>query len=290
MKSNYREKTILITGSTSGIGLEITKAFLNLGARVIMGAKTMRISKAARKLSQHENAHLIIIDLGDLEQIKQAVLSLNQQFQSLDILINNAGIMEPDYSLTKQGFESQFGVNYLGHFALTMHILKMYPELERVVTVSSLAATNARLQFDTFKAHSPYNKSSSYCQSKLANLIFSLELNKYLINSGSQTRSVAAHPGYSRTQLQRHVKGIVRKTHVLITKYLKAQSAKNGALPIILAATDPSASGNEYYVPGGKYHLKGKPVKIEHPALILKAEVSSLLWNYSIAQLGSTLS
>jgi NAD(P)-dependent dehydrogenase (short-subunit alcohol dehydrogenase family) len=289
MNHNLHNKTVLITGSTSGIGLETAKAFIKLGAKVIMGTKTNIIPKAARKISQHENAQLFTIELDDLDQIKQSVSSLSVQFPSIDILINNAGIMEPNYNLTKQGFESQFGVNYLGHFALTIEILKKFPNIQRVVTVSSLTALNSTLQFNTFKDHSPYCKRKSYGQSKLANLIFSLELNKRLGDSGSRTISVAAHPGYSRTNLQRHVEGVLRKTYVLINKYLRAQSAKNGALPILFAANDPLATGNEYYVPNGELQLKGNPIKVEHPAMRIHSDVASLLWKYSETETGITL-
>jgi NAD(P)-dependent dehydrogenase (short-subunit alcohol dehydrogenase family) len=281
-------KTVLITGSTSGIGLELTKALLNNGATVIMGSKSSDLTKTARQLSQHQRAYLYQIDLADLDQIKEVVESISKDVQCIDILINNAGIMEPEYCLTKQGFESQFGINYMGHFALTYYILKQFPELNRIVNVSSLTALNSTLDYKSFKDHELYIKSKSYGQSKLANLIFSLELNKRLINSGSQTRSVAAHPGYSRTQLQRHVKGLLRKTHVLLNKYLKGQSAKNGALPILFAATDPEATGSEYYVPGGNLQLTGNPIKIEYPDLQIDPEGISRLWEYSENQTGIT--
>jgi NAD(P)-dependent dehydrogenase (short-subunit alcohol dehydrogenase family) len=290
IEQNLLGKTILITGSTSGIGLEVAKALLNNGATVIMVSKSNAVTKTARQLSQHPHAYLYKIDLADLEQTKAAVESLRERFKTIDILINNAGIMEPEYGLTKQGFESQFGINYMGHFALTNFILNGYPELERVVTVSSLTALNSALDYNTFKDHKPYFKNKSYGQSKLANLIFSVELSRRLSASGSRTISVAAHPGYARTRLQRHVKGFLRKMHVLFNQYVKAQSAKNGALPILFATTDPAAKGNEYYVPGGEFQLKGNPIKVENPALRLDTEVASQLWKYSANQIFITSS
>ena len=283
-------KTILITGSTSGIGLEVSRALLIGGAKVIMATKSNDLTRSAKKLIQHPNAYECKIDLADLEQIKAAVKKLNQDFITIDILINNAGVMEPDYALTKQGFESQFGINYLGHFALTNLMINSYPKLERIVSVSSLTALNSSLNYQTFKDHEPYLKSKSYGQSKLAILIFCDVLSKLLSNSGSHTISVVAHPGYSRTRLQRHAKGALRKVLVFFNKYLKAQSAKNGALPILFAACDPTATGNEYYVPGGESQLKGAPIKVENPAVRLGDELGTLLWKYSTTEIENILS
>lgn len=274
-------KIILVTGATSGIGLEVASVLLRAGAVVILGTRSGRVRNRVKKLLQNPGASLLPLDLADTGNIEAAVELLKDKFDRVDILINNAGIMEPPYALTRQGFESQFGVNYMGHCVLTLLLLRNFPSLARVVTVSSLAAQHGVLQFESFRDHPNYDKSASYCQSKLANLVFGLELNERLQAAGSHTRSVVAHPGYARTRLQRHAKGVLRKAHILLTRQLRAQSAAAGALPILFAATDEQATGTEYYVPGGPLQLSGEPIKVAHPGLEVDPAIRAKLWAYT---------
>lgn len=277
-------KTVLVTGATSGIGLEVASALLRGGAVVILMTRSEKTGNRVKKLLHNPNAHLLHCDLADTDSIKAAVDSLKVKFKQIDILINNAGVMEPDYSLTAQGFETQFGVNYIGHYALTMLLLQHFTDIERIVTVSSLAAQQGSLNYETFKDHINYAKSDAYRQSKLANLIFSLELNQRFKAIGSKTISTAAHPGYAKTKLQRHVKGLIRKAHVLYTQQLNAQSPASGAMPILFAATDENATGTEYYVPGGPSQLSGKPIKATHPAIEIASSARTKLMRYTALQ------
>lgn len=283
-------KTVFITGATSGIGFELSKKLLNDGVTVVLGSKTDQVGQRVRKLLRSPRAHILKCDLSDLDSVKDAVENLAKQFEQLDILVNNAGIMSPPYSLTKQGFESQFGVNYLGHYALTVLLLQRFSQLERIITVTSLAALNGNIDSNTIREHSNYNSYKSYAQSKLANMLFSYGLNEHLKTNGySHTISLGAHPGYSRTNLQRHVKGPLRKIHSMWTQISKAQTAKSGTLPILYAITDNNASPEDYYVPGKANELKGEAKKIKHPALNYNSSIFELLWNISKSEVQISL-
>lgn len=278
-------KTVFITGATSGIGFELSKKLLKDGATVVLGSKSNQVSQRVRKLLRNPHAHILKCDLSDLDSVKDAVENLAKQFERLDILVNNAGIMCPPYSLTKQGFESQFGINYLGHYALTILLLQRFDHLERIITVTSLAALNGSLDANTIKEHSNHNAYNSYAQSKLANMLFSYGLNEHLkINGYSRTISLGAHPGYARTKLQRHVTGPLRKMHSKWTQLSKAQSAKSGTRSILNAIADNDATPEDYYVPGKANELKGEAKKIKHPALNYDPSIFELLWNISITE------
>lgn len=274
-------RVVLITGANSGIGFECTRALAKKGATVVMACRSIRKGNEARKqlLQVIPNAKLVImeLDLSDLDAVRIFAETFRRSYDRLDILMNNAGVMIPPYTETKQGFELQFGTNFLGHFALTGLLLPLMKEVNdsRIITVSSLAGNNGKIDFDDLHSKSkPYKKWDAYGQSKLAELIFSFELARRLEGSKSKTISVGAHPGGSNTNLQRTT-GFFFK-NVLFP--LLSQSPDKAALPSLLAATDPMATNGTYWGPSGFGELKGSPHQAKIPATAHDKVIGSRLW------------
>ncbi len=255
-------KTILITGANSGIGFETTLALTKKGAHVIMACRSRQKAEEAKEkaitIVPGARISLVNLDLADLDSVRQCAETVMNTHQSLDVLINNAGVMATPYSTTKQGFEIQLGSNYLGHFALTGLLLPLLTKTlgSRIVSLSSSAANFAKIDFDDImterKKYKPYE---AYGQAKLANLVFALELARRLEASGSKTISVAVHPGVSPTNLQRTSGFLIEK----IVTPLISQPADKAALPSLLAATDPIVKNGTYWGPSGFMHVKGSP-------------------------------
>jgi NAD(P)-dependent dehydrogenase (short-subunit alcohol dehydrogenase family) len=286
-------KTAIITGANSGIGLETANTFAEQGARVIMAVRNIKKGDAARDLikKDHPRAEVEVmeLDLADLDSIRFFAERFQDKFPSLDLLINNAGVMTPPYSKTKDGFELQFGSNHLGHFALTGHLLPLLSATpdSRVVTVSSLAHKGADIFFDNLDGAKGYKAMKFYGQSKLANLMFAQELDERLKQHGQSTISIACHPGISATNLfkfgGKDAPGFLKG---ILYKFL--QPADMGALPTIFAATSPALEGGEYIGPDGKGQRKGYPaIDTPHPAADNKA-VSTKLWDISEQLTGVT--
>ncbi len=262
-------KTFLITGANSGLGLGTTKALVKKGALVIMAVRNLDKGKAAVNeiLREMPNAKLDLlqIDLSDLNSIKQFTKVFKSKYDKLDVLINNAGVMMPVQRFeTKQGFEGQFGTNHLGHFVLTAELFELIDKTphSRIVTLSSLVAKmkGGDLYWNDLQFDKSYHKMNSYAQSKLANMMFGLELDKKLKETGSSTISVLAHPGFTATNLQQHM-GLQGR----IMNALMAQKIDMGILPSLRAATDPNVNGGEYYGPAKMNNWRGFPV-INTPA------------------------
>ena len=209
-------KTIIVTGANSGIGFEATKIFASKGAKVIMGCRNIKKSEQAKKdiLSEFPNAELFLeeLDLSSFESIKNFSSKINNEYKSIDILLNNAGIMTTPYGPTKDGIEQQIGVNHFGHYYLTMSLLKLITSTphSRIVNIASIAHKFGSLNPKTFlyKKGNRYNKSKAYSQSKLANLLFTYKLQNELEVRNIDTKVLAAHPGISRTNLGRHIKAL----------------------------------------------------------------------------------
>ena len=274
-------RIVLITGANSGIGFETTRALAQKGATVIMACRNTARGNEARNqlLPLVPQAKLIVmeLDLSDLTSVRRFAAAFQGSYDTLDILINNAGVMIPPYTQTKQGFELQFGTNFLGHFALTGLMLPLMNEVEnsRIVTVSSLAGNNGTIDFeDLHSTFKPYKKWDTYGQSKLAELIFSFELARRLEDSNSKTIAVAAHPGGSTTNLQRTT-GFFMK-NVLFP--LLSQSPDKAALPSLLAATDSLATNGTYWGPSGFTELKGSPHQAKVPAAAHDKTIGNRLW------------
>ncbi|MDF2535050.1 MAG: short-chain dehydrogenase [Bacillales bacterium] len=285
-EQNLKGKRVIITGANSGIGFETAKKLANKGAQVILavrdtekGIKTINDLKAD---NPNISVQMMLLDLADLKKVRDFAESFYTQFDSLDILINNAGVMIPPYSKTKDGFELQFGGNHLGHFALTGLLLPLLKKTinSRVVTVSSLAHKGASINFDNLDGSRGYGAMKFYGQSKLANLLFSKELDNRLKKNGIKTLSIACHPGISATNLFR-MGGKLFKPLVTILVNKLTQPATMGALPTIYAATDASLVGGEYIGPDGKGNRKGNPA-IEYPASgVYNENTMKRLWDIS---------
>jgi NAD(P)-dependent dehydrogenase (short-subunit alcohol dehydrogenase family) len=251
-------KVAMVTGANSGIGYETAVALAKKGSTVIMACRNLeKANKAAGQIRAEipgSEIEVMQLDLGDLDLIHAFVAEFNNQHEQLDVLVNNAGIMHPPYGQTKQGFETQFGVNHLGHFALTGLLLDIAicTPASRIVTVSSLFHIFGRIDFDNLNAEKGYNAHRAYSQSKLANLLFTYELQRKLDSAGNDTIAVAAHPGWSETNLQQH-SGLYRS----LNRYV-AQSQQMGALPILQAATAPDVLGGDYYGPSKYMGLLSK--------------------------------
>jgi len=282
-------KVAIVTGGNSGLGFEAVKALAQKGAQVIMASRSIaKAEEAKRKLS---NSNLIgavevfQLDLAQLSSIRKFAENFKEKYQKLDILINNAGIMMPPYQLTKDGFESQIGTNHLGHFALTgllLDRLKFTPN-SRVINVSSIAHKSGELDFENFmydkgKGYSPMK---AYSRSKLCNLLFSFELQRYFESNNIKSSAIAAHPGVSDTNLFNDVlpKWVSKLVKPLAS--LMVQPAFMGVLPELRAATDPLAKGGEYYGPDGSREMKGFPVVVKPTATAKNTALAKQLWSVS---------
>lgn len=287
------KKTVIITGANSGLGLETAKHFARLGERVILAVRDLEKGQAAEQEIREESPEATIevmqLDLSDLESVRTFAETFISSFDSLDLLINNAGVMTPPYAKTKDGFELQFGSNHLGHFALTGLLLPLLLRTEnsRVVTLSSLAHRNSAIHFDNLGGSKGYKAMKFYGQSKLANLMFATELDKRLKQHGLSTVSVACHPGISSTNLFKiGGREMPRIFKGLMNRYL--QPATMGALPTVYAATDPSITGGEYIGPDGKGQRKGYPT-LEKPDPAVNDEATrEKLWDVSEKLTGVT--
>jgi len=277
-------KTAIVTGANSGLGFEISKTLANHGARVVMACRDESKAKAAadeiRKGNPSADIMVRSLDLASLASIDTFVAEFLTAETKLDLLINNAGLMAIDESRTVDGFEMQLGVNHLGHFALTamlMPALLSTPQ-SRVVSMLSSAHRKGKMDFnDLMFERRPYSRWSAYAQSKLANLLFILELNRRL-GASSQTKALAAHPGVANTNLGQNAGGIIG-FGFRISAPLIAHSAIKGAMPALRAATDPDAKGGQFY--GPRFMMVGSPV-VETPSLQARnLEDAQRLWKIS---------
>lgn len=280
-------KRIVITGSSHGIGFEAAGILASKGAEVVLAVRNREKGEKAaakiRPLNGSKPVTVMNLDLADLESVRKFAEEYATRFDRLDVLINNAGVMIPPYKMTKDGFELQFGTNHLGHFALTGHLLPvvMNTPLSRIVTISSIAARRAKIHFDNLDGSKGYNPMTFYRQSKLANLLFAMELQNRLEVAGSTTISVACHPGISVTNLLS--RGTGRETGRVMKALMGivAQPASMGALPTLYAATHPDLRGGEFIGPDGPGNTKGYPVLTNDAARLYKPDLAAKLWEVS---------
>jgi NAD(P)-dependent dehydrogenase (short-subunit alcohol dehydrogenase family) len=249
----------VVTGANTGLGFETAQALAARGASVVLAVRNVEKGKqaAARIAAAAPGATVTVqeLDLSSLDSVRAAAAELRAGHPGIDLLICNAGVMYPPKQTTGDGFELQFGTNHLGHFALTGLLLdQMLPVPgSRVVTVSSVGhRMQARINFDDLQWERSYSRVRAYGQSKLANLMFTYELQRRLSGAGT-TIAVAAHPGFAATELMRHTPAAA------VVTPLFSQDAAMGALPVLRAATDPSVLGGQYYGPGGFLGLRGYP-------------------------------
>ncbi len=286
-------RTAVITGANTGLGFETAAALAARGAHVVLAVRNVEKGKqAATRIAEAApgaDVELQELDLTSLEAIRSAAEQLRSNHERIDLLINNAGVMYTDKSTTKDGFELQFGTNHLGHFALTGLLLdRLLPVPgSRVVTVSSMGhRIRAAIHFDDLQWERGYNRVSAYGQSKLANLLFTYELQRRLASTGN-TIAAAAHPGGSNTELMRNMpRPLVVLSDLLAPVFF--QDAAMGALPTLRAATDPGVQGGQYYGPDGFAQTRGYPKVVGSSAQSHDLELQRRLWAVSEELTGIT--
>lgn len=276
-------KVAIVTGANRGLGYEAARVMADNNATVVLAVRTASNGEAAaaalRQSASRASVDVMQLDLRDLSTIRAFADAFMAKYARLDVLMNSAGIMAVPEGKTKDGFELQFGVNHLGHFALTGLLMEALTATEgsRVVNVSSLAANNARMRWDDLQHESGYRRFGAYGQSKLANLLFTVGLHKRLTASGKPTISVAAHPGLSGTDLQAGTEINIPLLTPLLFRLYKgfAMSAAKGSTSQLRAAVDPSVRGGDYY--GPHRGVRGHPVRIDMPPQVTDA-ASDRLW------------
>lgn len=283
---NLREKVAIVTGANSGIGYETARALAEHGATVIMACRNMhKANRAADQIyTLNPTGKLVVmeLDLADLDSVLRFTDNFMAQYNQLDLLINNAGLKLQPFGTTKHGFESQFGVNHLGHFALTAQLIGLLNHTpdSRIVNVSSIAHRFAQIDFDDLNwQHKPYSDMQAYGQSKLANLLFTYELQRQLSGAGHNTIAVAAHPGYTATDSDSNTDAALIN---LMTR-LFAQPQPMGALPTLYAATARDVQGGQYFGPSGVAELSGNPFRVESNAQSHDLATARRLWAVSEA-------
>lgn len=281
---NQTGRVAVVTGANTGIGYETAQALVEAGATVVLacrsrerGEDALRRIRGGREPARGGTAELALLDLARLDSIRSFAHDLLERHSRLDLLINNAAVMIPPFTRTEEGAELQFAVNHLGHFALTGLLLERLeaPPGARVVTVASTAHRRGRIDFGNLRGERRYVPFREYAQSKLANLVFALELHRRLEAAGKRTVSVAAHPGWVASDLQRHNRLVAAAVH------LWSQDARSGAAPILYAATDPGARAGGYYGPNGLLEYRGDPAPASISRRALDPATAERLWRVS---------
>ena len=279
-------KTIIVTGGNSGLGYEAVKALAGKGANVVMACRSTIKGETAKKLIVQSlpkaNITVSELDLADLKSVEKFAVNFKENNSQLDVLLNNAGIMMVPYGLTKDGFELQIGTNHLGHFALTgllLDVLKKTPK-SRVVNVSSIAHKSGVMDYDNllYENGNDYSPMKAYSRSKLSNLLFTYELQRFFEANKIDSIAVVAHPGVSDTNLFNHAapKWVMKILRPL--SLLMIQSAAMGVLPELRASVDLNVKGGEFYGPNGKREMKGYPVLAQSIPASHDKESAHKLW------------
>ncbi len=279
-------RTAIVTGANSGIGYETALALAKKSAHVVLACRSRtKGEEAIEKIKASQpsvSVELMLLDLSSLDSVRAFAGAFNAAHDRLDILINNAGVMMPPFGTTQEGYELQIGVNYIGHFALTGLLfdkLTTTPQ-SRIVTLSSLAHRQGKIDFETFTGENlqngaDYKPMAAYMQSKLADLMYAIELQRRLTEEGWGTISVAAHPGFTATDLQRH-SGLWNR---LVGFW--SNDPPQGALPTLYAATSPDAQPGGYYGPDGIYEARGYPAPSKVMPHARDRQVAGRLWSYA---------
>lgn len=275
-------RTAVITGANTGLGFETAKALAEKGAKVVIAVRnTAKGDEAAARIAG--DVEVQELDLTSLASIHAAADALKSRFDKVDLLINNAGVMTTPKGTTKDGFELQFGTNHLGHFAFTGLLLDKLLDVDgaRIVTVSSNGhKMGGAIHWDDLHWERSYSRMGAYTQSKLANLLFTYELQRRLAPRG-KTIAVAAHPGTATTELARSLPRPIERAFLAAAPVLFAQTPAGGALPSLRAATDPGVLGGQYYGPDGIGQQRGAPVVVASSAQSYDLEQQRRLWAIS---------
>jgi NAD(P)-dependent dehydrogenase (short-subunit alcohol dehydrogenase family) len=275
-------RVVIVTGANSGIGLETARELARKGAHVVLACRSQARADEAladiRSGLPEAQIDFLALDLADLDQVRAFAALVRERFDRLDLLINNAGVMVPPAGKTKQGYELQFGVNHIGHFALTgmLFDLLLVTDGARIVNVSSTAHRFGRMNFDDldFNARG-YNASAAYGQSKLANLLFTSELARKITEASARVRVVAAHPGWTQTNLQQHAPLFQRLNPFF------GMLPIGGALPTLRAATAFDVEADDYFGPSRFFELWGAPKKVGRAKAAQSRANAERLWEIS---------
>jgi NAD(P)-dependent dehydrogenase (short-subunit alcohol dehydrogenase family) len=277
----------VVTGANSGLGLVTARELARKGARVVLACRNLDKGRAALDNCKPGVAgaepELEELDLASLDSVRAFAERFKQKYDGLDILVNNAGVMASPRRRTADGFELQFGTNHLGHFALTGHLLPVMEGRDdaRVVTLSSTAHKTGRIAFDNLNGDRRYFRWRAYGQSKLANLLFALELDRRLRAAESTVKSLAAHPGYAATNLQTAAAPLVDRLVMKVGNAVIAQNDEMGALPTLFAATQPGLEGGMYIGPDGPGEQRGYPKVVQPNRAARDEETARRLWEVS---------
>ncbi|MEZ4749217.1 MAG: oxidoreductase [Bdellovibrionota bacterium] len=275
---NLKGKIVVITGATSGIGKAAALVMATKQAEVVIAVRNVskgeQVVAEAKKANPEAKISVRKLDLSDLKSVTACAEGLKKDYQRIDVLINNAGVMMCPLSRTAEGFEMQFGTNHLGHFAFTGNLLPLLGKGSRVVVVSSLVHRRGRLDLgDLNWEKRKYDPSKAYFDSKLANLYFTYELAKKLEAKG--VRVTAAHPGWTATDLQKHT-----PTFKFLNKFF-GQGPQDGALPTLRAAFDDDAKSGDYFGPSRHFEMHGNPIKVQSNKLSHDVGIGRALWERS---------
>jgi NAD(P)-dependent dehydrogenase (short-subunit alcohol dehydrogenase family) len=280
-------RVAVVTGANSGIGLIAARELARAGAGVVLACRNVQKGEAARdqiaRAIPAAKLEVAELDLGSLASVRTFAESFADRHEGPDLLINNAGVMAPPRSETADGFELQFGTNHLGHFGLTGLLIGGMEGREdaRVVTVTSPAHWYGRVDFEDLQGERRYGRWRAYGQSKVANMLFALELDRRLRLAGWRVQSLAAHPGYAATKLQSTGPTGIDSAVMAVTNRLFAQSAEMGALPMLYAATHPGLEGGTLIGPGGIGEQRGHPKPVPPRGRALDEALARRLWTVS---------
>ena len=282
-------RTILVTGANTGLGFEASKVLAERGARVLLGCRSEEKAQLAIASIKTEvpdaDLEFVALDQADLASVRRAVDQVQGESR-LDVLVNNAGVMMPPREMTADGFESQFGVNHLGTFALTALLLPKLARQDgaRVVVTSSIAHRGAKIFFDDISAERSYRAQDRYGQSKLANLLFMYELDRRLRGTESSTIAVGCHPGIADTELARHLPSVVRFAVPLIRPFFNTAAA--GAWPTLMASAGPDVDGGDYLGPTKRNETAGPAGAARASSVARDETLAARLWDLSVEMTG----
>ena len=282
------DRIAIVTGANTGLGFEVVRALAAQGLNTVMACRNMERGERARAriAAESPSAQLEVmeLDLSSLDSVRRfAEAFLKARKGRLDLLINNAGVMATPPSKTADGFELQFGTNHLGHFLLTGLLLDAVTGTDgsRVVTVSSIAHKRGVLDFDDLQSEKDYDAWVAYRQSKLANLMFTFELQRRLEKAGHKTLSLGAHPGVARTELARHMPTWLVLSMNFTIGLVLTHSAASGARPLLMAALDEGVKGGEYFGPQSFREWRGGPGRAQIAEHATDQQVAGRLWDVS---------
>ncbi|WP_046317320.1 oxidoreductase [Mycobacterium sp. UM_Kg1] len=292
-------RTAVVTGANTGVGLEVARGLAVLGADVVLACRNSAAAAQARadirRSAPEARVDVVHLDVSDLSSVRACADELRAGYPVIDILVNNAGVMHQSRQVTSEGFEGDFGTNFLGPFALTGLLLDHLhaSPAGRIVAVSSKTHRSGRIAFEDLQSEKAFTMAKAYAQSKLAQLMVTYELQRRLEAAGSAAIALAAHPGGTRTSILREQPGAIRWVFNSRFRYLTGwftQGPAQGALPILRAATDPAATGGRFYGPGGRFEQIGPPVPVRAAGRALDVDAQRRLWAIAEELTGVTYS